>query len=146
MTLYANPKYFATWATSGNGKGNGKSRHDYECTEHTLSDMQTEDYWGTLAEQLAPGDLIWVKDAAIEQMVVSIDWVDARLRRVGFSVQERIVERAIVGSDGLAIKYRGGRGGLWCVLDADGEILSRDHRTRVEAERQRDALKLSKVA
>lgn len=144
--LYANPRYFSTWAHGSNAKGNGRSRHDYDCPEHVSAEMMTEDYFGTLGDLLATGDLVHVSDAETAQMVIKIDWVDAKLRRVGFSVQERITERAVAGDDGLAVKYRGPRGGLWCVIDGEGGILAKDCRTRVEAERQRDIIKSSKQA
>lgn len=146
MTLFANARYFSTWAVSGNSKGNGRSRHDYDCPEHLIADMLNEDYWGTLLNLLEAGDLVHVTDAENGQAVLRIDWTDDKLRRVGLSVQERITERAIVGTDGYAIKNRGPRGGFWSVLDEAGCVLSKDHRTREDAERARDALKLAKAA
>lgn len=144
--LYANPKYFSTWAHGSNAKGNGRSRHDYDCTEHLIAEMLTEDYWGTLAVDLAPGDLVWITDATTEQAVIRIDWVDIATRRVGLSVQERITEHAVVGAGDFAIKNRGPRGGFWCVIDANGDIVKRDIRTRDEAERARNVLRDTRTA
>lgn len=137
--LFANPKDFSTWAPARTG--DGRSRHDYDCDDHLLSEMMSETYFGTILEELRPGDLIWITDTQKEQAVIRIDWIEKGARKVGFSVQERVTERPIVGTDGLAVKYRGPRGGLWCIIDAGGEILSKDHRTREEAERARDIVK-----
>lgn len=137
--LFANPSCLSTWAPARTGSG--KSRHDYDSKDHVLSEMMNETYWSTLIGDIVPGDLIWITDAESAMAIIRIDWIDTKARTVGISLQERLTERAVVAGDGMAVKYRGPRGGLWCVLDDAGEIISRDNRTRDEAERQRDLMR-----
>jgi hypothetical protein len=139
--LFANPAKFSTWAPARTG--NGRSRHDYDSDEHKLDEMLNETYWATLIGDMVPGDLVWVSDAEKAKAVLYIDWVDSKLRRVGLSIQERISERGIVGEDGLSVKNRGPRGGFWSVMDAKGNVVQGDMRTREEAERARDIIKNS---
>jgi hypothetical protein len=139
--LFANPAKFSTWAPARTG--NGRSRHDYDTEEHKLDEMLNETYWSTLIGDIVAGDLVWISDAEKAKAVIHIEWVDTKLRRVGLSIQERISERGIVGDDGLSVKNRGPRGGFWSVMDAKGNILQGDMRTREEAERARDIIKTS---
>lgn len=137
QTVYfANPAEFSTWAPARTG--GARSRHDYDSTDHKLEEMMSESYFSTLIGEMEQGDLVWITDAEGEQVVVKIDWIDSKQRRVGFSVQERIKDNPVAGSDGLAIKNRGPRGGFWCLLDAKGDVIQRDMRSRDEAERARD--------
>lgn len=136
---FANPAEFSTWAPARTG--NARSRHDYDANDHVLAEMMNETYWSTLIGEFEIGDLVWVNDAEGEQAVIKIDWIDTKSRTVGLSVQERIKDNPVTGSDGLALKYRGPRGGLWCIVDAQGQVIHRDCKTRDEADRMRDALR-----
>lgn len=150
--LHAFEKYFATWATSKNAVGTGRSRHDYDCPEHLIPEMLNDAYFRTVRHLVEAGDLIWITDAAGEQAVVRVNHVDPQLQRVAISLVERIVEVPVtatvetVGSTpqvvdhGLAVRYRGPRGGMWCIVDKDGNVIERDMRTKPEAQRRLDAM------
>ena len=147
--LYAIEKYFGTWAVGRNAVGTGRSRHDYDCPDHLLAEMLNEGYFRTVRHMLAGGDLIWVTDAANETAVIKINDIDERLQLVFISLVERISERPITATVvtdqsglpkiedmGLTIRNRGPRGGLWSIIDAEGNVLKRDMRTRDEANRE----------
>lgn len=144
--IYADPRFFSTWSHGKNAAGTGRSRHDYDCPQHLLSEMMHEEYWQTLLVDIEPGDLIWITDGASEQMLIKIDWKDTKGRKAGFSVIERATEKPMIAEDGMAIKNRGPRGGFWSVIGDDGAVLKQGMRTRIEAERERDILKAGQRA
>lgn len=129
------PKGFVAW-----GLPTQRQRYDYDTDEHVISEMLTETYFSTVQRDVAPGDLIHVTDAAKERATFVVDWSDADSKRVGFSVLERIEESPVIGDTGFAIKYRGPRGGLHCIIDESGAIIEKDIRTREEAQRRLDIL------
>jgi hypothetical protein len=133
--LFANPKNLHDWKLQ-----TVRSRFDYDCPDHLLGEMMHEHYWSTVMVEVNPGDIIHVTAADNEQAIVRIDWKDTTARTVGMSVIERLTERPIPTSNGYTIKYRGPRGGLWCVLHADGNIVVRDLRTQDEASRRMQSL------
>lgn len=134
--MYANRAHLIPWSENGL-----IGRHDYVSPDHLIHEMLTETYFGGVLERLRVNDLIYVIDAERAMATFRIDWVDPQSRSVGFSVVERLTERPVVGTDGLAVKWRGARGGRWCVLDAEGTILSRDHISKDDAERAREIMK-----
>lgn len=128
--LLANPKHLHAWKL-----GTVRQRFDYESPDHLLSDMDQPGYWSTVMVEIEPGDLIHVTDAASEGAVIKIDWKDAAARTVGTSLIERVTERAVVPESGYTIKNRGPRGGFWCVIDRNNDIVVRDLKTQADAER-----------
>jgi len=138
--LVADPKGLSTWAHGRNRHGKSRSRHDYDSDDHLIADMLAPSYFKTIENELEPNDLVWLLDAKQEQALIRIDWVDRTLRTMGVSLVERIAEIPVVGSDGYGIKWRGPRGGFWCVVDGEGVIVREGHRTKEEAARARDVL------
>lgn len=146
--LHAFEKFFATWATAKNAAGTGRSRHDYDCPEHLIAEMLNDAYFRTVMHLIEAGDLIWITDGASEQAVIRVNHVDRQLQRVAVSLVERIIEVPVtatveqVGGNmaivdhGLTLRNRGPRGGLWCIVDKDNNVIERDMRTKAEAERR----------
>jgi len=138
--LVADPRGLSTWAHGANRNGVARSRHDYDSKDHIIDDMMHEGYWRSVQDDIEQGDLIWIIDAKQEQCLIRIDWIDKGLRKSGFSLVERISEHAVAVSAGYAIKWRGPKGGFWCVIDGEGVVVRDGHRTRQDAERARDIL------
>lgn len=139
--LTANPKHLHNWSLPTT-----RSRFDYDSPDHLLSEMMHEHYWGTVMVEVQPGDLIHITAADTEQAIVRIDWKDDTARTVGMSVMERLTERPVLTTCGFTVKWRGPRGGYWCVVDAEGTILARDMRTQAEAARRMEMLTEQRAA
>jgi len=139
--LLANPKHLHNWKI-----GAVRQRFDYDTPDHLLSEITHPEYWSTVMVEIEAGDLIHVTDAAQEGATIRIDWKDAAARTVGTSLVERVTERPLVPAGAITIKNRGPRGGFWCVVDAEGNVLVRDLKTQDDAERHRKTLTETKAA
>lgn len=139
--LTANPKHLHAWKL-----GTQRQRFDYETPDHLLSEMTHHEYWSTVMHEIEPGDLIHVTDAATEGAVIKIDWKDTVARTVGTSLIERVSETPVVGASGYTIKWRGPRGGGWCVVDGKGAIVMKELASKEDAQRHMLMLAEQKAA
>lgn len=117
-----------------------RGRFDYECDEHTIEEMMNASYFGAIHQALKEGDVLYITDAKQDRVTVEIDQVDAANRMVWFSVIEKVESKPItavspIEDSGLAIKWRGPRGGMFCIVDKTGAVLKSDLRNKEEATR-----------
>ena len=127
------------WLSSWN-IGTQRGRHDYDCEDHVIEEMQNASYFGAIYQCFNPGDYIFVTDARQEHVTFVVDDVEPIERKVHISLVERLVMKPITASNdtydsGLTIRWRGPRGGLFCIVDADNEVIEKGFRTKGEAER-----------
>lgn len=116
-----------------------RGRLDYVCDEHVLDEMMDASYFGAIHNALKAGDLLFVIDAKNERTTIEIDRVDGTNRKVWFSIVEKFTSKPVTATapgfdPGVSIKWRGPRGGMFCLIDKDGNILKRDLRNKEEAE------------
>lgn len=122
-----------------------RGRHDYDCPEHTLEEMMHARYFGAIHQCFKRGDYVYVTDGEQKLCTLLIEDVDAENRQVRFSVLEKF-ETNLVTADseekdtGMAIKWKGPRGGLFCIVDKDGKVLKSELRNKVEAQRAMDEM------
>jgi hypothetical protein len=117
-----------------------RGRHDYDCDEHTIEEMMHAGYFGAIHHCFRRGDYVYVTDAKQQLVTLLIEDVDAVNRQVRFSVLEKFESKIITADSdekdtGLAIRWKGPRGGMFCIVDKDGNVLKSDLRNKVEAER-----------
>lgn len=116
-----------------------RARHDYDCPDHLISEMFDASYFGAIPQCFTPGDFIYVTDAAQDMATLVVDEVDLSNRRVWTSVMERIVTKPNTSphpekaDPGMTVRWRGPRGGRFCVVDKENNILLKDFRTKEEA-------------
>jgi len=128
------------WLDTWNGSSN-RARHDYDCPEHIIPEMMHDEYFGWIHHRFRKGDIVFVTDAACQRVTFLIDEVEPTYRRVQFSVlrTHAVLPVTKPGENkedpGLTVRFRGVRGGNWCVVSGTDEIVARDHRTKAEAER-----------
>lgn len=131
--LKAREKYLHTWAS-----GVKRSRHDYDSPEHLIEEMMSEIYFSDCHMRFSPGDLIYVTDAANQRVTLLINDVDKVTRAVKFSVELYHTDKPITANpdspDGLSVRWRGPRGGLFCILDAEGKVIRAGLKSRQEAD------------
>lgn len=132
--LKGREKFLDTWCPAIN-----RARHDYDSPDHVLAEMMHESYFGDFHQRFRKGDIVYVTDAANERVTLIIDDVDKIARKVRFSVDAVHTPQVVTADpegvdDGLSIRWRGPRGGLFAVVNAKGEILKRDITTRQAAE------------
>jgi len=117
-----------------------RGRLDYDCDEHTFDEMQDASYFGAIYQVLKQGDVLYVTDAKQDRYTVEIDQVDGTNRKVWFSIVEKYASKPITASSpgvdsGVTVKWRGPRGGMFCLVDKDGTVLKADLKNRQEADR-----------
>ena len=117
-----------------------RGRLDYDCDEHTFDEMQDASYFGAIFSALKQGDLLFVTDGKQDRYTIEIGLVDATNRKVWFSIVEKFATKPVTASSpeedpGVVIKWRGPRGGMFCLVDKDGNILKSDLRNKPEAEK-----------
>lgn len=127
--LLASERLLSTW--SGGAK---RARHDYDSNDHLLEEMLNDTYWSTCIHRLNAGDYIYVQDAANQRAILLVDEIEPKTRRVWISVDERREARPVTDDSGLTVRWRGPRGGMWCVVNRDSRIISAGYRTRRDAE------------
>lgn len=125
--------------------GTARGRHDYDSTDHVLDEMMHAGYFGAIYHCFKRGDYIYVTDAEQKLCTLIVEDVDATNRRVTFSILEKIESKPVTAETdekdtGLVIKWRGPRGGLFCIIDKDGNVLKSELRNKVEAEQAMTAL------
>lgn len=130
MTLNAYEKWLHTWGSGA------RARHDYLTDQHLIEEMLNDSYFAHLYQRLLPGDLIYVRDAAMQQIVLQVDGVYPMDRRVTISVIEVLKPTPVntEQADNLFVRYRGPRGGFFSVFRADGTLLAKGFRTKDDAE------------
>lgn len=126
-----------------------RGRHDYDCDDHLIKEMENASYFGAIYQCFRRGDYIYVTDAAQEMIVFVVDDVDAPNRKVWCSVLERLETRPLTAEtgtidSGYTIKWRGPRGGLWCIVNKDGEVQEGEYKNKEEATRALQAFLLKK--
>lgn len=128
-----------SWLETWNGQAT-VCRHDLHAKEHLIPEMLNESYFGQLHWRLRIGDLIFVTDAACNRATFLIEDVDPLERRVRFSILrthyvEPITKPGPNEEDpGITVRFRGPRGGGWCIVDGGNQIIVRDLRTKKDAE------------
>jgi hypothetical protein len=122
-----------------------RGRYDYVSPDHILSEMLNDYYFGGIPHNMREGDEIYVVDAAMVEAVLRVDGVYKDEKRVALSLREThafkpaikahsdVVE---VETPALTVRFKGRRGGNWCVIDADGAIVEQGYQARGEAERR----------
>jgi hypothetical protein len=133
MTARANHRYLDYWGVATASR----SRHDYICPDHTLKEMMHEGYFDPVKDNLRVGDLLYVVDAEDKMATFRIAHIDRRARKVEFDVVERFEARPVIDAGNLSVRWRGPKGGKWCIMrgtDKDAEIVERDFDTREQAE------------
>lgn len=138
--IAARQDWLSQWDT-----GTKRGRFDYDCSEHLLEEMNNASYFGSIYHCFNAGDYIFVTDAKDEHSTFVIDSVSPAERKVWFSIVERFVTTPVTASTedydcGMAIKWRGPRGGMFCIVDGENNVKGKDYRTRVEAERELQAM------
>lgn len=133
--VFARERWLSSWNI-----GTLRGRHDYDCDEHIIEEMQNAAYFGAIHHLLKAGDFIFVTDARGENVTFLVDDVDAIERKVLISVVERITTMPITASTdsydpGLTVRWRGPRGGMFCIVDAENNVIAKDFRTKTEAEK-----------
>lgn len=133
MTM-ARQHWLHSWGLTTN-----RGRHDYDCPDHVVSEMMDASYFGAIPQCFTQGDFIYVTDAAQDMVTLMVDEIDAVNRRVWTSVLERTVSKPNTRAHpekedlGLTVRWKGPRGGRFCIVDKDGNILHKDYRTKEEA-------------
>lgn len=133
--IYARQHWLSSWNI-----GTQRGRHDYDCDEHTIEEMQNAAYFGAIYQCLSRGDYIFVTDAKQEHITFVVDDVDAPERKVWISVVERVTTKPVTASTYdydpcITVRWRGPRGGLFCLVNSDDVVVEKNFRTRVEAEK-----------
>lgn len=129
----AREKYLHTWSS-----GVKRSRHDYDTPDHLIEEMMSETYFSDCYRRVSPGDLIYVTDAANQRMTLLVNDIDPVTRAVKFSVEMYHTDKPVTANpthaDGLSVRFRGPRGGQWCVMGGDGKVLRAGMKSRQEAD------------
>ncbi len=117
-----------------------RGRHDYDCEEHKLEEMMSAGYFGAIHQCFKRGDYIYVTDAEQKLTTLVVEDVEPANRLVRFSVLERFETKLVTADSdekdiGMAIKWKGPRGGMFCIVDKEGNVLQSELRNKVEAER-----------
>jgi hypothetical protein len=137
MATKAHEKWLDTW----NGSAN-RARHDYDTDQHVIPEMLHEEYFGWIHYRFRKGDILFVTDAATNRATFIIDDVDATFRRVKFSLLRTHTVAPVTKpgenkpDPGMTVRFRGPRGGNWCIVSGADEIVSGGHRTKLEAEQK----------
>ena len=118
-----------------------RARFDYDTPEHILVEIMTDVYFSTLYREFRAGDLIYVTDGAQQRATLIVADVDeishvVRLDLDTTHTQTPLTAQSATVDDGFAIRWRGGRGGKFCIVSSAGEIVARDIATKHEAERR----------
>ncbi len=121
------------------GPGKTRSRYDYDTSEHLFAEIRQmgPEYFGRYCwARLRPGDVIYLTDAAGKRFTLITNIVDPSAHKVWYDVEREHDEDSILGEDEpYTIRWRGARGGRWCVIGPDNKVESRDHLTREAAQR-----------
>jgi len=117
-----------------------RGRLDYDCDEHAFDEMQDASYFGAIHQALKQRDIVYITDAKQDRYTIEIDQIDATNRKVWFSIVEKFSSKPVTASSpevdhGVAIKWRGPRGGMFCLVDKEGAVLKSEMRNKAEAER-----------
>jgi hypothetical protein len=107
--------------------------------------MMHAGYFGAIYHCFKRGDYIYVTDAEQNLRTLLVEDVDAENRRVRFSILEKFETKLVTADSdekdtGMAIKWKGPRGGLFCIIDKDGNVVKSELRNKVEAEQAMTAL------
>lgn len=132
--IYAQITNLDEWAA-----GRKRSRWDYSTDDHLIEEIlkQGETYFSRCCRSLRQGDIIHVTDAAQNRVTFLVDTVDSEARKVALSIDiEHAAQPVVPHGEAFTVRWRGPRGGLFCILDDKGEIYERDIATKVEAERK----------
>ena len=135
LRLRADPSRLHCWADSGY-----RSRFDYDTDEHILSEIFSESYFATAYHKMQPGDILYVTDAAKQRATLIVSDVDRTTHRVMLDLdtthtQVPLTAESAGNDTGYAIRWRGGRGGKFCIVSAKGELIQSDIASKHEAER-----------
>src|SRR5262245_11298609 len=126
------------------GLNTHRGRFDYVSQDHLLSEIMNDLYFGILIGnvKLRQGDLIHVTDAAMDEAVLRIDGVYSEEKRVQLSLREvhafkpAVKAHSEAADPGITVRFKGNRGGKWCILDGEGTVVEKGYETRGEAERR----------
>lgn len=142
-------KALEPWLETWNGSAS-RARHDYTTDQHLMQEMLDDEYFGALHYRFRVGDLVFVTDAAHNRATFIIEDIDSTYRKVRFSllrthyVQPITKPAADKADPGLTVRFRGPRGGQFCIVDQNDQIISGGHRTKREAEEKLSLLLLQK--
>lgn len=137
-TLFAMRQNLSTWATSAK-----RSRHDYDSDNHLLDEMMHTRYWGTIIDLIEPGDIIHITDGAGSQAEIRIDWKRDGEMTVGYSFIREIEEQPVLSNAGFSLKFRGNRGGYWCIVNAEGDVVEGNIIDKRDAMKRLDEIEIA---
>lgn len=135
LDITAHPHHMSEW-----GPGNKRSRFDYDSPDHLFDEIQQmgAEYFGRFFwNVLRAGDIVYLTDAAGKRVTLIINHVDQIRRKVDYDVDVVHAEQIVMAADeAYTVRWRGPRGGRWCVVDRNNEVVSRDNASKEEAERR----------
>lgn len=136
--LIARLQFLMTWGLQGH-----RGRYDYVCPDHLISEMFNDYYFGAIPTNLREGDEIYVVDAAMQEAVLRVDGVHKDEKRVVLSLRETYAFKPAMQAHSeqaeppaFTVRYRGRRGGEWCIVNADGAVVEKGYAAKGEAERR----------
>lgn len=140
VALFARREWLQAWSTTAK-----RVRWDYDTKEHVIEDMLDNAYWASVAAKtdrddgIRDGDLIFITDARNERCTIEVSAVDVAKSRVLVSVIEKTEVRAVTKAGGIEepyyVKWRGPRGGGWCLMrTGTDEVVDKDFASRDDAE------------
>lgn len=119
--VFARREWLQAWSTTSK-----RVRWDYDTKDHVLSDMLDNTYWASVAAKsdrddgIRDGDMIYITDAANERCTIEVTAVDIAKSRVLVSLIEKVEAVPVTKAGGIDepyyVKWRGPRGGGWCIM------------------------------
>lgn len=121
------------------GPGKTRSRYDYDARDHLFSEIKQmgAEYFGRFCwDRLRSGDIVYLTDAASKRYTLIVGVVDQSAKKVWFDVDREHVDEVVIGDDEVyTVRWRGSRGGRWCVVEHGGKVVARDLESREAAQR-----------
>ena len=123
MDIYAHPHHMTEWSA-----GKIRSRWDYDCPDYTLEDMKAagDRLFARCLHMLRPGDIVYTTDAANRRATLIVNVVDTTAGTLAWDIDVAHSEQIVTPKSGLVLRWRGPRGGGWCIVNTEGEVMARD--------------------
>lgn len=108
-------------------------RYVYTHDVHTLEEMCRPKYWGLLYAELRAGDMIYVVDGNMKRTTLLVEEIDDINNNVILSMEkEHDFVPLLENGQTLAYRWKG-RGGGHCIIDAVGNVVRKDLRSKSTA-------------
>lgn len=109
------------------------ARYSYKHEHHEMKDFKNPRYWGLLYKILQPMDMIYCVDANMKRCTLLVEEIDDLNKEVILSVEmEHDFKPMLAEGQKLTYRYRG-RGGGHCIVDADGNVVRKELRSKQTA-------------